>query len=434
MPSILEAIANNSVYEKVVESGPDVLFQAHGLPDFPYNEEEKCAVFLDSMKNVGDILADAMVAKHGPAIHASLDSLSDQELGTALGVAENPSWVDETSLQRGQMFFWKKSTLISQILLHMSLAGGFGVPRVDFVLKSTGYLSNRKQAYRRLLETGQMIVDSMEPGELTRFGGKGWRHVLKIRLMHSGVRFRVSKAKTTSIHGTEFMPINQADMNVTMFSFQNAVLAGLARCGVVATKQEVVDYTMTWRYIGWLIGIEDRFNGCQWGFEASLYILYSYLKHYSGTWQSVYLDANPSLKLNHEDSGIVVGCPAFKNTLPAAKTDSEDDDKDYLTLAGNLSIGVLQAVSDNSPFGRSIEYHSAMTRLLVGDKIANKLRLPTTTFYHRFMVYLSILWLRLVKKIYLLPVLGGYLLRNAPSVTTRFLKAELKRMAAKGQK
>lgn len=51
-------------------------------------------------------------------------------------------------------------------LLFVSLVGGFGAPRINKVLSSTGYLTSpSKHTYRRLVETIQMVSGTTATNE-----------------------------------------------------------------------------------------------------------------------------------------------------------------------------------------------------------------------------------------------------------------------------
>ena len=109
-----------------------------------------------------------------------------------------------------------------------------------------------------------MIVCAFDGGKESLMpGGKGWRSVLNVRLLHSAVRSRLlssdPRVYDPSVHG---VPINQEDMIVTQLAFSVVVLMGLERTGLAATmsSSEMLDYLHAWRYIGHFIGIKPRYN------------------------------------------------------------------------------------------------------------------------------------------------------------------------------
>jgi len=128
---------------------------------------------LDAMRLVSDDLADAAldVLQARPsddcldllfkrkAAEGQADAAVDAFLNQVLTV---PDWVNWEQIRRGQEVFVRYNVPIQIVLLHLSLAGGFGAPRINKVLNSTSYLSkNLDSTYRRLMETTQMIVDCL---------------------------------------------------------------------------------------------------------------------------------------------------------------------------------------------------------------------------------------------------------------------------------
>ncbi|KAJ1565016.1 hypothetical protein HK405_013385, partial [Cladochytrium tenue] len=246
--------------------------------------------FLEAMGARGDPLGDALVAELGPAAHTRVvvpelpkdtgvvptgdvaaptpapavgapkakaaPPLTGEFLAERLELKNPPSWVDLAQVLRGQQLFWKHVALVSLILLHGSLTGLFGTPRIDAVLSYTGYLTSlSKRTAKRILETTDWVFNSLIPEELTKVGGTGFTHVIKVRLMHAGVRARIEKSvaadpatysertKAVKDYHPNAAYINQADLLFTLLSFQAVVLVGLLKMGVKLTWQEMVDYT-----------------------------------------------------------------------------------------------------------------------------------------------------------------------------------------------
>ncbi|KAJ1547656.1 hypothetical protein HK405_005268 [Cladochytrium tenue] len=328
----------------------------------------------DDLLTRTDPRADALVAELGPATHtrvpvpglaadtgvqdpghsSSMPSLTPEYLAEKLGVTELPSWVDPAQILRGQEFFWKYAFLIFAVLLHGSLAGSFGIPRVDSVLMYTGYLTSpSKSTARRLMETTEMILNAFVPGELLKVGGAGWMHVCKVRLMHAGVRARIAKAlaadpasisdraKAVKSSSDAALPINQADMAVTALSFQTAVLTGLLKLGVVFTWQEMVDYTAVWRFIAHLIGVDDDANPCQWGVQTSFYLAAVYLSKYS----VVYRLSDPALAHTVAVGGA---CP-FAGGAAAGETTDVAEAAVAETAAAEAAAAVAAAATTTAP-------------------------------------------------------------------------------------
>ncbi|KAI8837092.1 hypothetical protein BC829DRAFT_405286 [Chytridium lagenaria] len=423
---LLEAARDRAAYDRLLVNTIDLSLPGNYIPDFPHNSTAKASAFFDSISSIADPLADALVAKHGPAYHLKVMDEDVDYLAEALNLKEIPAWVNQDAIRRGQLFFWRNLTLIFDILLHLSLASGFGVPRIDAVLLATGYLSDPKRSYRRLLETTQMSADAMTFDELAKVGGKGWRHVIKVRLLHAGVRLRIKKGKKTILPGAHesVEPINQADMNSTLLSFQAVLLLGLTRAGLRISHQDAQDYTDVWRFIGHLIGVEDSSNCCQWGVRC----LHLHALQLRQEVQS-FIPHLPRQQTPHShDSAIVVGdiSTTRQNLTP-------DEAEKLKTAARDLSMGVLTAVSENSPYGMAVVYHVALARWLAGDVVSNELGLPKTNWFHWLRVYVRFLIFRSIRSLYFIPVLGTRLVNRLPVLVKKMLVKEIERVSKDGK-
>ncbi|KAJ1547655.1 hypothetical protein HK405_005267 [Cladochytrium tenue] len=406
--------------------------------------------FLDALLKRGDPLADALVAELGPAAHTrvvvpELDKDSGVEaagddaaptpapavgsakaeaappltaefLAERLGLKQLPAWADEAQILRGQQLYWKYTFMIAMILLHASLAGAFGTPRIDAILMYTGYITGySKRTAKRLLETTDWVLNSLIPGELTKVGGTGFMHTIKVRLMHAGVRARIAKSleadpatysdRTKAVKDHEaplpgVVHINQADMLSTLLSFQSVVLVGLLKLGAKLTWQEMVDYTASWRLIGHILGLDDDANPCQWTVETSIYLTALFMKKYN----TIYSEGNApttapaaiSLPEGHPPvpagsaasasaAAAAAGCPfaagaeASDKTggvlSPAATAEGEELDAAARVMASDITLNLLKSTTkylDRLP----LVLHRYYFHLLMGPTIAARLHVP----------------------------------------------------------
>ncbi|KAF8947337.1 hypothetical protein BGZ47_009524 [Haplosporangium gracile] len=243
--------------------------------DIMWTEKHLPASRLEPLRMIGDVLADnaleALQVKTGEDALKALREYtarpkSEQEsLAPGLLMKQLmtvPEWVDWDQVKRGQEVYWRYCFFISHALLHFSLAGGFAIPKITKVLNSTGYLSG-KRTKERVLETAQFILDVAHSLEHLQPGtGKGWESIIQVRFLHAGVRARLSKisrahSKYYNIeeHG---VPINQEDLLATLFSFSNTMWRVMdERMGVHMTSKEREDYLHLWRYIGYMMGVDD---------------------------------------------------------------------------------------------------------------------------------------------------------------------------------
>ena len=186
-----------------------------------------------------------------------------------LNQVENvPDWVDFDAIERAQRLYWKHMPAIQILLLHGALAGGYSAPRLNEVLVRTGYLSDPAKSYRRLMETATMTNEIMQPNGL-RKGAPGWKSIIHVRFLHAHVRYRQQQVDKLKGVDRGYVPINQADMLATIMAFQAATIAGLPIFGVCWNAQRREDYTHLWRYVAYLIGVQDETNVLAQGFPDS---------------------------------------------------------------------------------------------------------------------------------------------------------------------
>ena len=176
--------------------------------------------------------------------------------------SEVPAWVDWEQVRRGQKVFIRDLPACGISLYYLSLVGGFSAPLITKVLRATGYLtSGRKQVVRRLADTSQMIFECLMPDSLFPHN-KGWLSVLRVRFLHGLVRWRL-KARPYWNEKEWGVPINQEDMSATLLAFSYNVLVGIELVlGKPLNREDQECYIHLWRYIGWLIGVDDKHNPC----------------------------------------------------------------------------------------------------------------------------------------------------------------------------
>ena len=178
-----------------------------------------------------------------------------------------PSWVDEDQLKRGQEVFLAYTPIASLALYYRSLVAGFSIPKIAAVARSTAYLtppSRPDQVLQRLLDTGELTASCIGLGvESLLPGGTGWKVALHVRFLHAKVRRALLKRKGKQQWDTARfgIPINQEDMAATLLAFSVNVLHGIEFiAGVKLSEQEQTDYLALWRYIGFLLGVETKFD------------------------------------------------------------------------------------------------------------------------------------------------------------------------------
>lgn len=231
--------------------------------------------FLDRMRAFGDPVADIPVAgvlNSGGVDHVNelMRSLVrvDQPLPEALPAEVKayltttlpmPSWADPAKIDRGQRFFEKWGVQISVCLFCASLPSAYAAAKGVKVLRRTGRLEDVHDARRRVVETGQFLMDVCSTGGLGP-NGTGRRTIQRVRLMHGAIRHLIlSQAPTVPglWSPADGKPINQEDLAGTLLSFSYVVGDPLRRLGVPVSDDDAEAYIHLWNVIGDLLGLRE---------------------------------------------------------------------------------------------------------------------------------------------------------------------------------
>jgi hypothetical protein len=229
---------------------------------------------LDHMRGLGDPVADAAVAavlEHGSvdAVNAVMHTLvrvdqpvpeqMPEELRDYLAnTLPMPEWADMDKILRGQQLFETWGIEIALCLFCASLPSAYAAAKGVKVLYLTAQLDTN--ARRRVMETGQFLIDVLTAGALDE-DGKGRRTIQRVRLMHAAVRYLI-KARNELKPGLWQpdwgTPINQEDLAGTMLSFSCVFIDPMRRLGVHIPAEDVEAYLHLWNVIAHLLGVRDE--------------------------------------------------------------------------------------------------------------------------------------------------------------------------------
>ncbi|XP_035683220.1 uncharacterized protein LOC118420496 [Branchiostoma floridae] len=206
-----------------------------------------------------------------------------------------PPWMDRDRFDRGRKFIQRHlpGVFLSQ---YMALLVGFSVASLLDVLLFTGKSSTVEQSMRRYISTARRLL-LWHDGDVWDVNSKAHASVMKVRNMHSQVAQAITKDSkgcesrgqqghrtgeqvhttgngltdckqnkhfscTTGIKAdSDKVFISQYDMALTQSGFVGFVLQR-EKFGICCNIAELEDYIFFWRGIGYLLGIEDRFNMC----------------------------------------------------------------------------------------------------------------------------------------------------------------------------
>jgi len=219
---------------------------------------------LDELVHVGDPLADdATAAIHEEAYNPDggqlqqlrrLADTGDARAQAFFAAAERPpEWLEPALIERGQKLALSYTRPYGLSLTH-SLFSGALFARATLVIGSTGRIGSNPQ--RRVQETGAFIGAILQPRGLEP-GSLGHDTALRVRLLHGSIRswLRRSPGFEDAYYGT---PIDQTMLAMTLGLFDYLNLRSLVRLGLPLTDDDLRAHHHMWRYIGHLIGIDER--------------------------------------------------------------------------------------------------------------------------------------------------------------------------------
>ncbi|XP_053695945.1 uncharacterized protein LOC128743407 [Sabethes cyaneus] len=201
-------------------------------------EPAKCASSDDQSKYLQRLLTDGVAAPVDRDVEA-------YEL-------QLPSWYDDAKFKRAQRYF--KSNFFAMFVAKLcGLLVILAVPSILDVLVYTKQSSTALTAYRRYIATIMHVLnwyyEDLTPGSAS------WKSVAFVRRTHVMASKRSSSKLASRI-------ISQKDMAVTQFGFVGYIVLGHKKLGIKYRTEDMEAMVHFWRVIGYMIGIQDRYNLC----------------------------------------------------------------------------------------------------------------------------------------------------------------------------
>ena len=165
-----------------------------------------------------------------------------------------PAWVDMDLINEGAAAYRRLGTNAADVMLQLSLIGGYRFGGPTDLLVETGGLTGRTTV-RRLAETQKWAVSVSQPDAMRR-DGEGFKLTVHVRLMHALVNQQFETNGRWDIDQWG-LPINQTDQAATLGLFNGALLLGVRLLGVRVSKSESRAIMHMWKYVGWLMGLDE---------------------------------------------------------------------------------------------------------------------------------------------------------------------------------
>lgn len=227
--------------------------------------DERQVARLRRFAQVQDPAADALVPMlrkggHGlfeQALRQGIDSVEDPptELEAFFrDVEATPYWVDPDRLDRGARAITRAGLLGLFPLGDVSLMGGYLASRATKSLVGTGEIEYK--AARRLVETATWWIHVTTPGALG-LGERGYASALRVRVVHAHVRAAMNRRKDWDYAAWD-RPVNQVQTAGTLLLFSLVYVFGTQLLGLRYSARERADILHLWRYIGWLMGVDEE--------------------------------------------------------------------------------------------------------------------------------------------------------------------------------
>lgn len=191
------------------------------------------------------------------ALRDGVDSLDDPPAALReffASVESTPYWLNNERVERGARAITRTGLIGLFPLGDMSLMGGYLASRATKPLVGTGQIEH--MASRRLVETATWWIDVTTPGNLAR-GESGYVSALRVRLVHAHVRAAMNRRADWDYAAWD-RPVNQVQTVGTLLLFSLVFVFGTQLLGVRYTATERADILHLWRYVGWLMGVDDE--------------------------------------------------------------------------------------------------------------------------------------------------------------------------------
>lgn len=165
-----------------------------------------------------------------------------------------PDWVDMDLVNEGARVYRTYGQNSADVLLQLSLIGGYRFGGPTDLLVATGGLSGG-MTRRRLGETQKWGIAISEHDAMRR-DGEGFQLTVHVRLMHAMINQRFASGDRWDVD-TWGLPINQSDQAATLGLFNGTLLLGVRALGVRVTRADSRAVMHLWKYVGWLMGVNE---------------------------------------------------------------------------------------------------------------------------------------------------------------------------------
>lgn len=215
-----------------------------------------------------DPLADAVVNDPaGPEAGRAVRTMMEHGVGAVTDplpsvqalidqVTAEPEWLERERLDRASDVLVRYSAQWGLVLGAASLLAGADNWIAAQPLLLTGRYGTQPAV--RSLEVGEWLSRVVAPGGMD-IDAPGFQHTVRVRMIHAHVRRFIDRKAEWDLEAWG-VPIPQPYMAFTLAEFGHISLAAMAQLGVRLRDDELDDIYHLWRYVGYVIGVEDALN------------------------------------------------------------------------------------------------------------------------------------------------------------------------------
>ena len=177
---------------------------------------------------------------------------------------QSPPWLDKDKFRRGQEFF-RNHTAALLLSLHCSLTTGFCIVNLLDPLVFTKKSDTGPKAQKRYFQTALHLLSWVFEEIWDETKSRAFKSIQTVRRMH---RF-VGNSMNKKFVDNGQLYVSQYDMGLVQCGFMGAIVMYPEGFGVKCTKQDLEDYIHFWRGLGYLLGIDDKYNICAGNYQQT---------------------------------------------------------------------------------------------------------------------------------------------------------------------
>ncbi|XP_015793134.1 uncharacterized protein LOC107369673 isoform X1 [Tetranychus urticae] len=194
-----------------------------------------------------------------------------------------PEWFDESKFKRAQKTADKYLIRLQLLLTNNSLKWasfsglilGIQIPLFLEPLLTNGNHDSVSKLFKRYLDT-DMKVSSWYENDPFDESGEAYKSLRKVRAMHKSI-FKTMNNLTSRSIGSQRLWVSQCQMVLTQAGFFGLLITHTSSCfahGI--SDSELEDIIYLWRVLGYLNGIQDKYNLCTYDNleDTRAYLLY----------------------------------------------------------------------------------------------------------------------------------------------------------------